>query len=648
MSDSLALFIDFENVAIWAEREFFDLEISRLMEYLQSRGPVVIKRAYADWTRFPRYRDEMLGNSIDLIQLYDVRAGKNRADIRMALDAFETAITRPQVQTIALVTGDSDFGTLVSKLREYGRYVLGLGPSKITHAILVKSCDEFVFLETIFGEAPAAMGRSALSLAEADHLLQKALAVHGRRGELPVLAAKLKQTMLYLDPTFNEENLGYKQFRDWLEDRTELARLFFKDLQLYAAPASFLTPEDMQPAPKEPADHGAALPPLLKPDLATQYRQLFKRSIGVDLETRRDILRDIHRELSLHPEEYSADTLLSELQQRYESQDKMRSRTTLVKVWQTGFRQRAYLYQEGSVSVHSPVRLADDINGEAAFILRAESGFLYVVVNAGLPLDYAELAAVLLNDRSQVDYIQDLLNDLERRGLVTRVGAEYRLAGSEGIPFVDDPVLLPAIRDIQTVYVPDTLPQGAASAHNLARKAMLERSQDFEAAAQSCLWACRLQWDAIERADPDASLKDLRWLIASYASVRAGELSHVHYDHARARPYYLVFFALVQEDDPLWDRMRGLINPMLSYYWLNLAREMRIPMLPVKSPATLAVQIFRHSVPELRARWLEATRQLSQVNPGLLQRVVEQIRLGQPDDPDSSQTVEELERILAE
>lgn len=154
------------------------------MEYLQSRGPVVIKRAYADWTRFPRYRDEMLGNSIDLIQLYDVRAGKNRADIRMALDAFETAITRPQVQTIALVTGDSDFGTLVSKLREYGRYVLGLGPSKITHAILVKSCDEFVFLETIFGEAPAAMGRSALSLAEADHLLQKALAVHGRRGEL--------------------------------------------------------------------------------------------------------------------------------------------------------------------------------------------------------------------------------------------------------------------------------------------------------------------------------------------------------------------------------------------------------------------------------------------------------------------------------
>jgi len=80
MSEQLAIFIDFENVALWAEREFFDFEITALMESLQTRGPAVVKRAYADWSRFSRYRDAMMNNSIDLIQIYSLRSGKNRAD----------------------------------------------------------------------------------------------------------------------------------------------------------------------------------------------------------------------------------------------------------------------------------------------------------------------------------------------------------------------------------------------------------------------------------------------------------------------------------------------------------------------------------------------------------------------------------------
>src|SRR5512136_1536507 len=118
MNDQLAIFIDFENVALWAEREFFDFEVTTLMEHLQTRGPAVVKRAYADWSRFSRYRDQMMKNSIDLIQLYSVRAGKNRADIRMAIDAFEIAMTRHQIHTYVIVSGDSDFSPLVAKLRE--------------------------------------------------------------------------------------------------------------------------------------------------------------------------------------------------------------------------------------------------------------------------------------------------------------------------------------------------------------------------------------------------------------------------------------------------------------------------------------------------------------------------------------------------
>ncbi len=85
MNNQMGIFIDFENVALWAEREFFDFEITTLMEYLQTRSPVVVKRAYADWSRFTRYRDDMMNNSIDLIQIYSVRSGKNRADITWLL-----------------------------------------------------------------------------------------------------------------------------------------------------------------------------------------------------------------------------------------------------------------------------------------------------------------------------------------------------------------------------------------------------------------------------------------------------------------------------------------------------------------------------------------------------------------------------------
>ncbi len=242
MSEQLAIFIDFENVALWAEREFYDFEVTALMQYLQSRGPAVVKRAYADWARFSRYREAMMNNSIDLIQIFSVRAGKNRADIRMAIDAFEIALTRPQIKTYVIVSGDSDFSPLAAKLREYGRYTIGIGPRSITHDLLVRSCDEFIYLETALGETVDMDEQSCVEIEEARGLLQKALDAHGQRGELPVLTAQLKQTMLLMNPAFNEANFGYSTFKAWLEDNGDLLKLFLKDLTLYAAPLDFDAP----------------------------------------------------------------------------------------------------------------------------------------------------------------------------------------------------------------------------------------------------------------------------------------------------------------------------------------------------------------------------------------------------------------------
>ncbi len=675
MSNQIAVFIDFENIALWAEQEFLDFELTSLMEYLQSRGPLVIKRVYGDWSRFSHYREELMNNSVDLIQIYSVRAGKNRADIRMALDALETAITRTQIQTFVIVSGDSDFGPLVTKLREYSRYTLGIGPRDVTHPLLIKACDEFIYLESILGDLHdphAGQAPAGPDDETARSLLSKALAVHAQRGELPVLAAKLKQTMLLMDSAFNEANFGYSQFKNWLEYNADLISLFVKDLQLYVASKDFKVASDADLHPwKAPAHangqtNGQAASsrrPIAEavqsldltptpPTLRNQYKQIFNRlkMTSVDFSTRRDVLRDIYRELTETPNGHTTDDLLEQLCLRYETQGLIRSKTTLRQIWQMGFRQRSFDYNDQVASVHVPVRLADEIDSEAAFVQRAESGFVYAVINAGLEIDRAELAAILLNDHDQVEYIQSLLDDLQARGQILRDETGYSLPGHSTVPFVDEPALELLCYDIQNIQVPDNLPRSAEKARALAKTAMLQRSQDFAASARSYLLACRLQWDAIELGEPGAGLEDLRWYMASYASVKAGELSQIHRDYANSRPYYLAFFYLVQEDDPLWSRMRGLINPMLSYYWVNAWRELGLtaanPSLNTTTPAEIAINAATHENQELCKLWFTMTHKLAEANPGLLRRVANQMRLNRAESPVYGQVADSLDQML--
>ncbi len=654
MNNQLAVFIDFENVALWAEHEFIDFELTPLIEYLQSRGPLVIKRAYGDWGRFTRYRDELMNNALDLVQIYSVRAGKNRADIRMAMDALETAMTRPNIETFVIVSGDSDFGPLATKLREYGRYTLGVGPRTITHPLLVKSCDEFVYLETVLGEVAEVDEQSVADIEVDRNLLRKALVAHGQRGEVPVLAAKLKHTMLLMDPAFNEANFGYSQFKTWLEDNRDLAKLFVREGQLYVAPRDFVTPRDFDLSPAEPASASSEGAPAPRPALETQYLQIFTRlkMMVVDSVTRRDVLREIYRELSERPSRRTTDELLDELRERYEAQGLIRSKTALRQIWQLGFSQHAFDFNGPGASMHTPVRLAPEMNSEAAFVRRAESGFVYAVIHAGLEIDQAELAGVLLNDRTQDDYVQSLLDDLEQRGLIVRVKGRYTLPGQGTIPFGHEPTLQLLSHDMAQMTLPENLVgSGPDMARSLAKTAMVQRSQDFAASARSYLAACRVQWEAVERGEEGANLEDLRWYMASYASVMAGNLSQVHHNYAGARPYYLAFFALVQEDDPLWSRMRGLINPMLCYYWANAGRELGANVTNWKpsttSPAQVATLAATHPDPELRQLWQSITEALAAVNPSLLRRVINQLRLNQNETPEAAQVAQQIEKMLA-
>jgi uncharacterized LabA/DUF88 family protein len=652
VNNQVAVFIDFENIALWAEQEFLDFEITALMEYLQSRGPVVIKRAYGDWSRFSRYRDQLMDNSLDLIQMYSVRAGKNRADIRMAMDAQEVAMTRPQIQTFAIVSGDSDFGPLAARLREYGRYTLGIGPRDVTHPLLIKSCDEFVYLETVLGELEDAAAIAKTDHESARNLLVKALLAHAKRGEIPVLASRLKQTMLLMNSAFNEANFGYQQFKTWLESNADLVQLFVRDLELYAASLDYVpaiahgstsNAVNSQFIPNTPAvaEKGT------KSGVLEQYAKIYERlKMNVtDFNTRRDVLRDFYRELKQHPGQRTTDELLDLLSDSYETQGVIRSKTTLRQIWQMGFRQRTYDYQVERASVHVPVWLAPDIDSEADFVMRAESGFIYAVVHAGLEIDLGKLASTLVSDPDQTSYIQQILDDLVLRNKIVLDGARYRLPSDNAVPLADEPVLQGVIQDIEEIQMPAEVERTPENAHKLAKNAMVQRSQDFAAAARNCLLACKIMWELLTHGETSATLDDLRWFMASYASVKAGELSQVYHDYAGSRPYYLAFFFLVQEDDPLWGRMRGLINPMLAYFWANAGRELGITVAGKATPAQSAIFAATHSRPELRSLWLTITRALAEVNPSLLRRVTNQMRLNR-DATEYHDVSQQLETIL--
>lgn len=633
--NQVAVFIDFENIALWAAQNDFNFQLTRLMEYLKSRGSVVIQRAYGDFGRLYKYHSELMENSIDMIHSYGIRAGKNRADIRMAIDALETVINRPQIHMFVIVSGDSDFGPLVSKLREYGRYTLGIGPRKITHDLLVKSCDEFVYLETVMGEMTPEDEDEQMDRVTARILLRKALQAHGQRGDIPVLASKLKQTMLSINPAFNEANFGYPQFKNWLEDNNDLIKLLVEGLQLYVAPIDFSMPGETtpEPAPLAPPQKAA---PSEAPSLKARYEQVFHtlNLLTVDVPTRRHILHDIFRELHTRPGERTTDEILDHLVAFYEAEGTGLNKSALRQVWQMAFRQRAFDYRDRAVSVHVPVWLSADIPDEETFLKRAEASFPYAVIHDEMEFDAAVLAEIVTGDPGETARIEALLEDLLKREKIMLRDGRYKLFTPSQVAFRHDPPLQPIWNDLETTPLSEALgsdPNPLQAHLNTAKK--YQRKKDFNRAAQAYLYACRLQWEALETEEKGADPDELRYTMASYASAKAGALYRGENDLPRARQYYLAFFYLVQEDSPIWERMNRLVPPLLSFYWVSAAEELGTNLsawnIRSASAAEIALRAATSPDPALRKKWQDLARQLAQVNPKLLRQLTEEMKAAQ-------------------
>ncbi len=261
---ALAVFIDFENLALGFQgrRERFDIE--RVLERLVEKGKIVAKKAYADWSRFGPYTAPLHEAAIELVEIpRRSQTGKNSADIHLCVDAMDLAYSKEHINTFVIVSGDSDFSPLVSKLKENGKHVIGLGMQESTSELLRDNCDEFIYYEDL-GKTPTLTPTLDSQLPEAKRkafglLLESLLALRRENKEV-LWSSMVKDTMKRKKPSFNESYHGYRTFSELLEDAekaglieletdkrsgTYVVKRFGSEM---TAPAPVTMPADKKPA----------------------------------------------------------------------------------------------------------------------------------------------------------------------------------------------------------------------------------------------------------------------------------------------------------------------------------------------------------------------------------------------------------------
>jgi len=227
-SPHAALLIDFDNVTM-GMRSDLSKELKTLLDSDVIKGKVSVQRAYADWRRYPQYIVPLSEASVDLIFAPAYGSNKkNATDLRMAIDALELVFIRPEIGTYILLTGDSDFSSLVLKLKEYGKYVIGVGLQESSSDILVQNCDEYYSYTSLTG---------LTNTAELDHaardpwtLVRDAVTKMVSRGDV-MRSDRLKQVMQELDPSFDESSIGFSKFSKFLAEAASRGLVGLKKME---------------------------------------------------------------------------------------------------------------------------------------------------------------------------------------------------------------------------------------------------------------------------------------------------------------------------------------------------------------------------------------------------------------------------------
>jgi len=239
---TMAVFLDLENIALGArDASYPSFDIQKVLERLLLKGHIVVKKAYCDFDRYKDFKRGLHEAAFELIEIPHVRqSGKNSADIRMVVDALDLCYTKGHVDTFVIISGDSDFSPLVSKLRENDKTVIGVGVKNSTSDLFINNCDEFIYYDDLVRKEPSKARRRTAATAAAtpaangeknsdnkgpdrtealDLVVETFEAVAEERGESePIWGSMIKQAIKRRHPGFNERAHGFRSFNDLLAE----------------------------------------------------------------------------------------------------------------------------------------------------------------------------------------------------------------------------------------------------------------------------------------------------------------------------------------------------------------------------------------------------------------------------------------------
>lgn len=632
-------------MAICAREERIEFSIDPIMEMLRARGRPVLVRAYGDWGAYPQYPRDLRTHAVDLVQLY--RYGvqqKNRADIALAVHAMDALYRLPHIEVFVIVAGDSDYAPLASMLREMGRRVLGVGIRGSTSPLLVASCDEFLYYDTL-------IARAALALEPLDvlDLVDKALRALQQLGETTVTADRLRQVMLGLDPSFVASPFiqQHGSFDAFLQAYPERVRSHTEDgVYLYSlslAIGAMATAATVAPPPNGAPDVAGPEPArTARGPLHARYRQTLQ-SHGWMLfnpEERRTALKALYGALRSEPSGRPMSHLVDTVASRYELMGMSVTRHGVEEAaraaWLSGL-----LWPVGDAAhVRDPATLADEIN-EETFVSACEGVYLHRLREAIGQVDAEAAAQALFGDARR---------KAEAAALLERIEQSPQLAS------LPHPSLRAIVGDRAYerlgARIEETPPPGttvsAEESRLLFEKGQEQRSRDFVAGARTLLLASRLQWHALRRGDFRANVDDLRWYVASALSAEAGA-RYSGREYEAAIPYYLAYFGMLRRADRLWEDVSRLTIHMLSYYTILATRleGERDPASPnAGQPGYLVAMVATHENDRVIWRWQQLASALAAASPSVAEELVRRIE-DSSADPDTIRRTVDWMRELA-
>jgi uncharacterized protein (TIGR00288 family) len=240
---TMAVFLDLENIAIGAKTANFPrFDVNLVLERLLLRGHIVVKKAYCDFARYKEFKKDLHEAAFELIEIPHVRqSGKNSADIRMVVDALDLCYTKQHLDTFVILSGDSDFSPLVSKLRENAKNVIGVGVKSSSADLFINNCDQFLYYDDLVREelerqrsksirkvhsshedSPGKLSTGPTREQALDALVKTLVALEEERGEEPIWGSMIKPALKRRNPGFNERAHGFQSFNDLLRTAEKL------------------------------------------------------------------------------------------------------------------------------------------------------------------------------------------------------------------------------------------------------------------------------------------------------------------------------------------------------------------------------------------------------------------------------------------